>query len=354
MNKFGTTLKNHLLTGISYVFPVLVVAAVSQRLMTLAQGTGGISGQVPTTFVNTLVDLNQTIGELSLSLVFPILAGFIAFSIVDKIGLVPGMVGGLMVTSSQTGFIGAILMGFLVGYLCLGLKQLKIPQAISSMMPVFIIPVFGTAVAILLFQAIVLPLEAFNLWGMASLEMLPLIGKVLGALIIGGMISYDIGGPINKLGMIISFGLLTSGSYFGNTAAQIAIIIPPLGSAVATFIAKQTYSRDLQEAGKRAWWLGLTGISEGAIPFRLENPQAQTWINVCGGALGAGLAVALGAVNQLPLSGFYAWPFVENSGSYLLGIAFGAIVVSGLSLIGRQPVSQEVVEEAFDEDEWDD
>jgi len=156
------------------------------------------------------------------------------------------------------------------------------------------------------------------------------------ALVVGAMVGFDLGGPINKAAVVTAMALISENLFVANTAAQVAIIIPTLGYGLATFIKKSKFSSELREAGKASFIMGLVGISEGAIPFTLMNPLRMVPVNVVGCAVGAATAVSLGAVNSIPISGIYGWLLVENWPVYVLGVVVGSLIVAaGAILFGK-------------------
>lgn len=182
--------------------------------------------------------------------------------------------------------------------------------------------------------------------------------QILMAAIIGAMVGFDLGGPVNKAAVTTAMALLTSGIYAPNTAAQVAIIIPPLGLGLATLIAKRKYNTEMREAGKSSLIMGLVGISEGAIPFAVESPLKVIPATVLGSAVGGALAVGLGAINQAPISGFYGWFTVENWPVYILAIAVGTLIVAGMSVALRKASAGEEMagssyDDEIDEAEWE-
>ncbi|HIW88483.1 MAG TPA: PTS fructose transporter subunit IIC, partial [Candidatus Ligilactobacillus excrementipullorum] len=229
---------------------------------------------------------------------------------------------------------------------------------------VFIVPVFGTLITLLIIQYIIgTPFAAINT-GLASwLKGLTGINKIMLAAIVGGMVGLDLGGPVNKAAVTTAMALLTSNVYDPNTAAQVAIIIPPLGLGLATVIQKRKFSPELNEAGSAALVMGLIGVSEGAIPFAVESPLKVVPANVIGSAVGSALAVGLGAVNRAPISGFYGWFAVEKWWFYILGIVVGTAIVTILTLLFRKEYIPEETEDNttanddedqyFSEDEWE-
>jgi PTS system fructose-specific IIC component len=168
--------------------------------------------------------------------------------------------------------------------------------------------------------------------------------KVMLAAIVGGMVGFDLGGPVNKAAVTTAMALLASGIYDPNTAAQVAIIVPPIGLGVAAIIWKVRFPSSLHEAGKASVIMGLVGVSEGALPFVLARPKLIV-INVAGAAIASAMAVALGAVNKAPISGFYGWLAVENWLVYVLSIVVGAAIIAlgSMLLMGSPdpPVDQE-------------
>jgi PTS system fructose-specific IIC component len=195
------------------------------------------------------------------------------------------------------------------------------------------LPVGGTLLTCVIMAFVVgTPLAALNRGMEAWLMTMSGTNKILLAAVIGGMVGFDLGGPVNKAAVTTAMALLASGIYDPNTAAQVAIIIPPIGLGVATLLWKKRFPESLREAGKASTLMGLIGVSEGAIPFALSNPKIIV-INVVGSALGAAMAVGLGAVNHAPISGFYGWLAVDGWPVYVLSIAAGSAVVAFGSLL---------------------
>jgi len=177
------------------------------------------------------------------------------------------------------------------------------------------------------------------------------------------MVGFDLGGPVNKAAVTTAMALITSGVYDPNTAAQVAIIIPPLGLGLATVLGKRKFNSELREAGNASLVMGLIGVSEGAIPFAVESPLKVIPANVIGSAVGSAIAVGFGAVNRAPISGFYGWFAVEKWWVYIIAIVVGTLIVTGLTLLFRKDIKEEPeqVEETqsssddayFSEDQWE-
>lgn len=351
MKKFLQELKRHVLTGVSYMIPFTIAGAVIMGIARVGAMFYGVTdiwdsahssaeGLVP--FFHTLDGL----GGLSLGLMLPVFSGFIAFSIADRPALVAGFVGGTLANELGTGFLGALVAGIIAGYIVRFLaNSIKLPESASSILPVFILPVFGTLFTVLIMQYIIGgPFGALN---NSLVEWVSKMSEgssaLVLALVIGGMVGFDLGGPVNKAAVVTSMALISEKLYIANTAAQVAIIIPTLGYGIATFIKKEKFSNELLEAGKASFIMGLVGISEGAIPFTLIDPIRMIVVNVIGCAVGSAIAVSLGAVNTIPISGIYGWLLVEKWPVYVLGILVGSMIVAlGSIMFGRNFDSDEV------------
>lgn len=336
----GTEVKTAIMTGVSYMLPLIIAGAVIMGIARIGASFYGIDNIWDGSHAeasNALVRLFHAFdgfGGLALSLMLPVVAGYIAFSIADKPGIAPGMVAGLLAKEMGTGFLGALAAGFIAGYIVkLLVTKVKLPKSVASAGPIFIIPVGGTLLACLVMMYIIGdPLAAMNRGLENWLLSMSDGNKIVLAAVVGGMVGFDLGGPINKAAVTTAMAMLASGIYDPNTAAQVAIIIPPIGIGVATLIWKQRFPHSLQDAGKASTLMGLIGVSEGAIPFALANPKIIV-VNVLGSAVGSAMAVGLGAVNRAPISGFYGWLAVENWLVYVLAIAVGSGIIAAGSLL---------------------
>lgn len=368
---FWKELEKHIMTGISYMIPVVIAGAVLMAISRIGASAFGISNiwdEKWATNSNAIIQFLHTDdgwGGLALGLMFPIISGFISYSIADKGGIAPGMVAGVLVANMNAGFLGALPSGLIAGYTAKFMfDHIHLPEAMKSVVPVFLVPVLGSLITLILIQYVVGgPFAALNS-GLASwLKSMTGVNKVLLAAIVGGMVGFDLGGPVNKAAVTTAMAILTSGVYDPNTAAQVAIIIPPIGLGLATIINNKKFSPELNEAGKASFFMGLIGVSEGAIPFAIESPLKVIPINVIGSALGSSIAVGLGAVNKAPISGFYGWFAVNNWPIYVLGIFVGSAFVTVATLLVRKNVvvedtdpKTEIDEDQdndFSEEEWE-
>ena len=336
----GTDVKNAIMTGVSYMLPFVIAGAVIMGIARIGASMYGIDNiwdsshaQAASQIVKLLHQFDG-FGGLALSLMLPVVAGYISFALANKPGIAPGMIGGLLASNLGTGFIGALAAGFVAGYIVRWMVRfIKLPRSLASAGPIFILPVGGTLLTCIIMALVVgTPLAALNRGMEAWLMAMSGTNKVVLAAVIGGMVGFDLGGPINKAAVTTAMALLASGIYDPNTAAQVAIIIPPIGLGVATLLWKKRFPESLREAGKASTLMGLIGVSEGAIPFALSNPKIIV-INVIGSALGSAMAVGLGAVNHAPISGFYGWLAVDGWPVYIVSIAAGSAVVAFGSLL---------------------
>lgn len=293
----------HLMNGVSFMVPFIVVGGL---LIAIALTLGG----KPTAQGLVIPDHSfwksiESIGTLSFGFMVPILAGYIAYSIADKPGLVPGMIGGAIAADGSlygseagAGFLGGIVAGFLAGYIAKWIKQIKVPKAMAPIMPIIIIPIFASLIVGLIFIFLIgAPISsvfaALTSWlkGMQGANIIVL------ALIIGAMIAFDMGGPVNKVAFLFGSALIAEGNYAVMGMVAVSVCIPPIGLGLATFIQKYKFNKAEQEMGKASFTMGLFGITEGAIPFAAQDPIRIIPANMIGAMVGSAIA-ALGGVGD--------------------------------------------------------
>ncbi len=345
------SLKQHILTGVSYIIPLVIAASVIMGIARIgamfynvtdiwdaAHETG--AGLIP--FFHTLDGLGGT----ALSLMLPVLAGFIAYSISDKPGLPAGLTGGLIASNIGAGFFGALGAGLFAGYFTAFLvKKIKIKGAASSIGPVFLIPVLSVLGTVLITNYVIgVPFTWLNEFLITSLSNMNTTSAIFMAMVLGAMVGFDLGGPFNKAAVVTAMGLIESGVFLPNTAVQVAIIIPTLGYGIATMISGKNFSEGFKNAGNASFIMGIVGISEGAIPFTLANPKKLVFINMLGCAVGSAIAVGLGAVNSIPISGIYGWLLVENWPIYVLAIIVGSLIIAGGAILCKDSFTGEDVD----------
>ena len=332
----------HLLTGVSYMLPVIVAGGLIIALsfvfgLTPEPGTPGDA-------------LMQIGGKAAFALIVPVLSGFIAFSIADRPGLAPGLVGGMLAANLGMGFLGGILSGFLAGYIALFVRdRVKLPPNLEGLKPVLIIPLLSTlAVGLLLIYVFGVPVKAILDGLTAFLQNMGQTNAVILGLILGGMMAVDMGGPVNKAAYTFAVGLLASNVFLPMAAVMAAGMTPPLGLALATLIAKRRFTDEEREAGKVATVLGISFITEGAIPFAAKDPLRVIPACVAGSAVTGALSMLFGCTLRAPHGGIFVLAIpnaVTNGGLYVVAIAAGtlvtALVAAQLKRWQRQPKLQE-------------
>lgn len=315
-------MKEHLLFGTSHMIPFIVAGGVLLSLAVMLSGKGAVP---ETGFLKEMADM----GIAGLTLFTAILGGYIAYSIADKPGLAPGMIGSwIAVQNYKTGFLGAIIVGFIAGFIVQNLKKIKLPDSMKSLGSIFIYPLIGTflvcsVVIWIIGNPIASIMEAMNGWlaGMAG------SGKVLLGSILGGMTAFDMGGPINKVATLFAQTQVDTQPWLMG-GVGIAICTPPLGMALATFISPKKYTKEEKEAGKAAAIMGLIGISEGAIPFAAADPIRVLPAIVVGGIVGNVIGFLMNCTNHAPWGGWIVLPVVEGKIGYIIGTIAGALVTA--------------------------
>lgn len=323
----------HLMTGVSHMLPIVIAGGLA---IALAFAIGGIyAGNEKGTLAAAL---SQIGGGAAFQLMVAVLSGFIAFSIADRPGLAPGLVGGLLAQQLGAGFLGGILSGFLAGYLTLFLaRKIKLPDNLEGLKPVLILPFLSTIIVGLLMIFVIAPPVQAILGAMTSwLNSLQGGNAILLGVILGGMMAFDMGGPINKAAYTFGVGLIAAHVYTPMAAIMAAGMTPPLGLALAVFLAKRRFDADERKAGAAAAVLGLAFITEGAIPFAARNPFRVIPALVAGSAVTGALSMVSGVQLLVPHGGVFALLIpgaVTHLVPYLLAIAAGTIVTTGVLLI---------------------
>jgi PTS system fructose-specific IIC component len=315
----------HLLTGVSYMLPVIIAGGLIIALSFVF----GLE-PAPGTLGDALLQIG---GESAFALIVPILSGFIAFSIADRPGLAPGLIGGMLAANLGMGFLGGILSGFLAGYIALFLKEkLNLPTNLEGLKPILIIPLLSTlAVGLLIFYVFGVPVKAILDGLTAFLQGMGQTNAVILGLILGGMMAVDMGGPVNKAAYTFAVGLLASNVDQPMAAVMAAGMTPPLGMALATVLAKRQFSEEEREAGKVATVLGISFITEGAIPFAAKDPFRVLPACIVGSAIAGGLSMLFGCALRAPHGGIFVLAIpnvISQGGLYIVAIAVGTAVTA--------------------------
>lgn len=328
----------HLMNGVSFMIPFVVAGGIAIALSFLF---GYDAFESEGSLAAYLMGIGG--GDGAFGLMVPILAGYIAYSIADRPGLAPGMIAGAIAMQMEAGFLGGLVAGFLAGYIVLLIKKyIKLPKTLQGIMPVLIIPVLGAlSTGLILFYVIGKPVAFINesmnnfLTGMSGTNAI-----ILG-LIIGLMMAFDMGGPVNKAAYAFGTGTLLAGTGSAVMAAVMAAgMVPPLSLALATLIFKKKFTLAERDAGKAAWVLGAAFITEGAIPFAAADPLRVIPSIMVGSAVTGALSMAFNATLSVPHGGVFVFFAVTNLPLYLLAIVAGTLV-SGL-IIGI--IKKKVVE----------
>lgn len=290
-----TGVYKHLLTGVSFMLPMVVAGGL---LIALSFVFGIHAYEEPGTLAAAL----KAVGDHAFTLMVPLLAGYIAYSIADRPGLAPGMIGGLLASTLGAGFIGGIFAGFLAGYsVKLITRAVPLPQSLESLKPILIIPLLASLITGLAMIYLIGPPVAQMLVGLTDfLSTMGTTNAVLLGILLGGMMCADLGGPINKAAYAFSVGLLASQSGAPMAATMAAGMVPPIGMAIATFLARRKFAQTEREAGKAALILGMCFISEGAIPFAAKDPLRVIPASIAGGALTGALSMYFGCKLMAP------------------------------------------------------
>lgn len=341
----------HLMNGVSFMVPFIVVGGL---LIAIALSLGG---QKTATEGIVIPDDSfwkpfEKIGALAFSFMVPILAGYIAMSIADKPGLVPGMIGGAIAADGSfygsdagAGFLGGIVAGFIAGYIAKWIKQVKVPKAMAPIMPIIIIPIIASVIVGLIFIYLIgAPIAGVFAALTAWLKGMQGANIIILAMIIGAMIAFDMGGPVNKVAFLFGSALIAEGNYSVMGMVAVAVCTPPIGLGIATFINRCKFNRNEIEMGKASFTMGLFGITEGAIPFAAQDPLRIIPANIIGGMVAAVIA-ALGDVGDRVAHG---GPIVAVLGGidkvmiFFIAVIIGSLVTAGLVLVLKQRAPQVV------------
>lgn len=317
----------HLMTGVSYMIPFTVAGGI---LIAISFMFGIEAAATEGTFANVL---NVIGGQAGFGFMVPILAAFIAYSIADRPGIAPGMAAGFLANSVGAGFLGAIVGGFLAGYLVFYLnKWIRLPRTLEGMKPVLILPLLGVGITGLIMVYVLNEPMAAIMAGLQNwLTGLSGGSAVVLGLILGAMMAFDMGGPVNKAAYAFGTGLLASQVYGPMAAVMAAGMTPPLGLFLATLLAPRKYTNEEREAGKAAAVLGISFITEGAIPFAAADPFRVIPAIMAGSAVTGALSMAFGCELMVPHGGIWVLPMgnvVTHLALYFLAILVGTVVTA--------------------------
>ena len=334
----------HLMNGVSFMVPFIVVGGLLMAIALTLGGEASSKGLVipEDSFWKSI----ENIGSLAFSFMVPILAGYIAVSIADKPGLVPGMIGGAIAADGSfygsdagAGFLGGIVAGFIAGYIAKWIKNIKVPKAMAPIMPIIIIPIISSLLVGLIFIFLIGAPIASIFEGLTTwLKSMQGTNIIILALIVGAMIAFDMGGPVNKVAFLFGSALIAEGNYAVMGMVAVAVCTPPIGLGLATFINKRKFNKGEIEMGKASFTMGLFGITEGAIPFAAQDPFRIIPSNMIG-AMVAAVIAAIGGVGDRVAHG---GPIVAVLGGidqilwFFIAVIIGSIVTMSVVLILRR------------------
>ena len=339
-----TGVYKHLLTGVSFMLPMVVAGGL---LIALSFVFGIEAFKEPGTLPAALMQIG---GDAAFKLMVPLLAGYIAYSIADRPGLAPGMIGGLLASTLGAGFIGGIAAGFIAGYAAKAINRYaRLPASLEALKPILIIPLLASLFTGLVMIYVVGKPVAGMLAGLTTfLDSMGTTNALLLGVLLGAMMCVDLGGPINKAAYAFSVGLLASQSYAPMAATMAAGMVPPIGLGLATFLARRKFAQTEREAGKAALVLGLCFISEGAIPFAAKDPLRVIPASLVGGALTGALSMYFGCKLMAPHGGLFVMLIpnaINHALLYLLAIVAGALLTAVVYAVIKKPVVQEIAVE---------
>jgi PTS system fructose-specific IIC component len=333
----------HLMSGVSNMLPFVVGGGI---LIALCFMFGYKSFDPKDPSYNPIAATLMTIGGgTAFKLLVPVLAGFIAFSIADRPGFAPGMVGGLMAANAGAGFLGGLIAGFLAGYIVVLLKKLfsNMPKSLEGIKSILIYPLLGIMLTGFIMNYVIdNPVAWLNTEIATLLKGLGSTNAILLGILLGLMMAFDMGGPVNKAAYVFGTGLLASGVYGPMAAIMAAGMVPPLALAIATTIFKNKFSHEDRDAGKACYIMGLSFITEGAIPFAAADPFRVIPANMIGAAVTGALTMAFGIGLRAPHGGIFVVPLVQGGAlKYALAILLGSVVSALLIGFLKKPVEAE-------------
>ena len=327
-DSFGRQIYKHLMNGVSHMLPFVIGGGILIALAFLfdtfdpANAKNFGSGTPLSAFL-------MKIGGASFGFMLPVLAGYIAMSIADRPGLVAGFVGGLLANQGGSGFLGALIAGFAAGYLVLLVKKLVsgLPQALEGTKPVLFYPVLGVLfIGIAITFIINPPVSALNEWLMNSLQTMGTTSRVLLGLVFGAMMSVDMGGPVNKAAYVIGTGALATGEYGIMAAVMAGGMVPPLAIALCTTFFPSRFTEAERKSGITNYIMGLSFITEGAIPFAAADPIRVLPSCIIGAGTAGALSMFFECTLRAPHGGIFVVPTIGNPLLYLASIAIGSVV----------------------------
>lgn len=345
----GHQIYKHLMNGVSHMLPFVVGGGILIAIAFLIDGFCVDLNSLPADQRANFGTITQAaamfkgIGGTAFGFMLPILAGFIAMSIADRPGLAVGFVGGSIAANGTSGFLGALVAGFVAGYIVLLLKKVfsKLPESLDGMKPVLLYPLLGIFLVGVIMQFVVEPpIGALNTAINNGLNGLNGASAVVLGVLLGGMMAVDMGGPVNKAAYVFGTASIAAGNYNIMAAVMIGGMVPPIAIALATIFFKNKFTAEERKAGPTNFIMGLSFITEGAIPFAASDPLHVLPACVVGSAVAGGLSMAFGCTLMAPHGGIFVVPTIGNPLMYLVALVIGAFIACGLLGLLKKKVSE--------------
>lgn len=345
----GHQIYKHLMNGVSHMLPFVVGGGILIAIAFLIDGFSVDLNSLPADqranfgTITQGAALFKGIGGTAFGFMLPILAGFIAMSIADRPGLAVGFVGGSIAANGTSGFLGALVAGFVAGYIVNLLKKIfsKLPESLDGVKPVLLYPLLGIFLIGVIMQFVVEPpIGALNTAINNGLNGLNGASAVVLGVLLGGMMAIDMGGPVNKAAYVFGTASITAGNYNIMAAVMIGGMVPPLAIALATIFFKNKFTAEERKAGPTNFIMGLSFITEGAIPFAASDPLHVLPACAVGSAVAGGLSMAFGCTLMAPHGGIFVVPTIGNPLMYLVALVIGAFIACGLLGLLKKKVSE--------------
>lgn len=345
----GHQIYKHLMNGVSHMLPFVVGGGILIAIAFLIDGFSVDLNSLPADQRANFGTITQAaamfkgIGGTAFGFMLPILAGFIAMSIADRPGLAVGFVGGSIAANGTSGFLGALVAGFVAGYIVLLLKKIfsKLPESLDGMKPVLLYPLLGIFLVGVIMQFVVEPpIGALNTAINNGLNGLNGASAVVLGVLLGGMMSVDMGGPVNKAAYVFGTASIAAGNYNIMAAVMIGGMVPPIAIALATIFFKNKFTAEERKAGPTNFIMGLSFITEGAIPFAASDPLHVLPACVVGSAVAGGLSMAFGCTLMAPHGGIFVVPTIGNPLMYHVALVIGSFIACGLLGLLKKKVSE--------------
>jgi len=329
MKKHLFKVKQYLLSGVSYAIPFVACGGI---LIAVAIALAPMGPEGPDFSHSPFLKMLMDIGSTAFSLLVPVLAGYIAFGMADRPALVPGFVGGAIANQIGAGFLGGLVAGLLAGAVVMLIKKVKVPIYFKPVMPILVIPVVASlVVGFVMFRFLGVPIRELMTSMSGWLQVMGTGNRVVLAAVLGAMIAFDMGGPVNKVAFFFSAAMIKEGNFAPMGACAAAICVPPLGMGLATLLGRRLWTQQEREAGYASLAMGMIGITEGAIPFAAAEPLRVIPVIMSGSMLAAVIAMLGGVGDHAPHGGPIVLPVVDNRLVYIVSIIAGTLAVALLA-----------------------